>query len=183
MCTDVSEQLDSIPAKIRVLRHIRIKYACPCCQGPVKIALLPAQPILKINASPGLLARLRLSKFPDAFPLHRQSKHFERIGVSILRATMASWMIRSGNLAQPLINLKQDQHNLSPFLLMDETTVQVLKEEGRTASSQSYIWVRCGGPPDQPVVLFDYAATPNQSVADQLLQGFTGTLQTDGYVG
>ena len=92
-------------------------------------------------------------------------------------------MIRSGELAQPLINLMQDQLKQFPFLQMDETTVQVLKEEGRSASSQSYIWVRRGGPPDQPVVLFDYAATRSQAVADQLLQGFTGALQTDGYAG
>lgn len=183
MGTEVSEQLDIIPAKIQVLRHIRIKYACPCCQGSVKIALLPAQPIPKSNASPGLLAYVSTSKFLDALPLYRQSKQFERIGVSIPRATLASWMIRSGDLAQPLINLMQDQLNLFPFLQMDETTVQVLKEEGRSASSQSYIWVRRGGPPDQPVVLFDYAATRSQAAADQLLQGSAGALQTDGYAG
>lgn len=183
MGTEVSEQLDIIPAKIQVLRHIRVKYACPCCQGSVKIALLPAQPIPKSNASPGLLAYVSTSKFLDALPLYRQSKQFERIGVSIPRATLASWMIRSGELAQPLINLMQDQLKQFPFLQMDETTVQVLKEEGRSASSQSYIWVRRGGPPDQPVVLFDYAATRSQAVADQLLHGFTGALQTDGYAG
>lgn len=180
MGTEVSEQLDIIPAKIQVLRHIRVKYACPCCQGSVKIALLPAQPIPKSNASPGLLAYVSTSKFLDALPLYRQSKQFERIGVPIPRATLASWMIRSGDLAQPLINLMQDQLNLFPFLQMDETTVQVLKEEGRSASSQSYIWVRRGGPPDQPVVLFDYAATRSQAVADQLLQGFAGHCKPTG---
>jgi transposase len=180
---DSSEQLDIIPAKIQVIVNKRIKYACPCCQGHIKLAPLPAQPIPKSNASPGLLAYVATSKFLDALPLYRQSKQFERIGVEIPRSTLAFWMIRSGELVQPLFNLMQDQLNLYPILQMDETRVQVLKEADKSPSSQSYVWARRSLAPDKPVVLFNYAASRGQSVADHLLQSYTGVLQTDGYAG
>jgi transposase len=180
---EVSEQLDIIPAKVQVLRHIRIKYACPCCQAEVKTAPLPPQPIPKSNASAGLLAYIITSKFLDALPLYRQSKQFKRIGVELSRATLALWAIRCGELIQALCNLMQEQLLQYPVLQMDETTLQVLKEEGKAASTQSYLWVQRGGPPDLPVVMFHYSPTRNQTVADQLLQGFTGAVQTDGYAG
>ena len=179
----VSEQLDIIPAKVQVIRHIRKKYACPCCQAEVKTAPLPPQPIPKSNASAGLLAYIVTAKFLDALPLYRQSKQFLRIGVHLPRATLAQWMIRCGELIQALCNLMQEQLCQYPVLQMDETTLQVLKEEGRDASAQSYLWVQRGGPPDQPVIVFNYSPTRSQTVADQLLQGFSGTLQTDGYAG
>ena len=181
--TEVSEQLDIIPAKVQVLRHIRIKYACPCCQAEVKTAPMPPQPLPKSNASPGLLAYIITSKFLDALPFYRQSKQFQRIGVELSRGTLSLWAIRCGELIQALCNLMQEHLHQYPILQMDETTLQVLKEEGKAASSQSYLWVQRGGPPDQPVVLFHYSPTRSQIVADQLLQGYSGTLQTDGYSG
>jgi transposase len=134
---EVSEQLDIIPAKIQVLRHIRKKYACPCCSAEVKTAPLPPQPIPKSNASAGLLAYIVTAKFLDALPLYRQSKQFQRIGVDLPRATLANWMIRCGGLVQALHNLMQEQLNRYPIQQMDETTVQVLKEDGKAASSHS----------------------------------------------
>lgn len=181
MGNEISEQLDIIPAKVQVLRHIRKKYACSCCQGHVSIAKLPAQPIPKSNASPGLLAYIATSKFLDALPLYRQSKQFARGGIHLPRATMASWMIKTGQLVMPLHQLMTEAALSQSYLQMDETTLQVLKEEGKAASTQSYVWVRRGGSVDQPVVLFDYAPTRSQKIAESLLYGFTGTLQSDGY--
>jgi len=103
-----SEQLDIIPAKIQVLRHIRKKYACACGQC-IRTASLPAQPIPKSLASPGLLAHITVSKYQDALPLYRQETILQRIGVDIPRATLANWMIKAGTLIQPLINLMRDQ--------------------------------------------------------------------------
>jgi transposase len=180
---EVSEQLDIIPAKIQVLRHIRKKYACPCCGAGVKTAPVPPQPIPKSNASAGLLAYIVTAKFLDALPLYRQSKQFQRIGVYLPRATLASWMIRCGGLVQALCNLMQEQLNRYPIQQMDETTVQVLKEDGKAATSLSYMWVQRGGPPEQPVIRFSYSPSRSQEVADQLLLDFQGILQTDGYAG
>jgi transposase len=178
----ISEQLDIIPAKIQVIRHIRKKYACECGQC-IKTAPLPAQPIPKSMASPGLLAHITVSKYQDALPLYRQETILQRIGVDIPRATLANWMIRAGVLIQPLINLLQDRLLAYDIIQMDETTVQVLKEDGKVAQSKSYLWLQRGGPPDQPVVLYDYDPGRGASVPTRLLSGFTGYLQTDGYDG
>ncbi len=178
---EISEQLDIIPAKVRVLRHVRKKYACACCGNGVKIAPMPQQPIPKSNASPSLLANIATGKFLDALPLYRQSRQFERIGINLPRATLANWMVRCGELIQPLINLMQDQVNGYPVQQIDETRVQVLKEPGKQAATQSYMWVQRGGPPESQVILFTYAPSRSQTVAEQLLLGYQGFLQTDGY--
>ncbi len=84
-----SEQLDIIPAKIQVIRHIRKQYACKCGQC-IKTAGFPKQPIPKSMASPGLLAHIAVSKYQDALPLYRQETILRRIGVDIPRITMAN---------------------------------------------------------------------------------------------
>ena len=178
----VSEQLDIIPAQIRVIRHIRKQYACACGQC-IQTAPLPGQPIPKSMASPGLLAHIAVCKYQDALPLYRQEQILQRIGVDIPRATLANWMIRAGQLVQPLINLLRDHLLAYDIVQMDETTVQVLKEPGKTAQSKSYLWLQRGGPPDEPVILFDYDPTRCQTVPKALLEGFAGYLQADGYSG
>ena len=178
----ISEQLDIIPAKIQVIRHIRKKYACDCGQC-IKTAPLPAQPIPKSMASPGLLAHITVSKYQDALPLYRQETILQRIGVELPRATLANWMIQAGHLVQPLINLLQERLLSYDILQMDETTVQVLKESGRRAQSKSYLWLQRGGPPEHPVVLYHYDPGRGAGVATRLLDGFKGYLQTDGYDG
>ena len=127
----VSEQLDIIPAQVRVIRHVRKQYACACGQC-IQTAPLPGQPIPKSMASPGLLAHIAVCKYQDALPLYRQEQILQRIGVDIPRATLANWMIRAGQLVQPLINLLRDRLLAYDIVQMDETTVQVLKEPGKT---------------------------------------------------
>ena len=178
----ISEQLDIVPAIIRVIRHIRRQYACDCGQC-IKTATLPAQPIPKSLASPGLLAHVAVCKYVDALPLYRQERILQRIGVDIPRATLANWMIEAGTLIQPLINLLRDRLLAYDIIQMDETTVQVLKEPGKTAQSKSYLWLQRGGPPDQPVLLYDYDPSRGARVPQRLLEGFQGALQTDGYDG
>jgi len=177
-----SEQLDIVPAKIQVIRHIRKQYACRCGHC-IKTAALPPQPIPKSLASPGLLAHITVSKYQDALPLYRQETILQRIGVELPRATLANWMIQAGSLIQPVINLLRDRLLAYDILQMDETPVQVLKEPGRAAQSKSNLWLQRGGPPEQPVVLYDYDPGRGAEVPKRLLAGFTGYLQTDGYDG
>ena len=150
-----SEQLDIVPAKIQVIRHIRKQCACKCGQC-IKTAPLPPQPIPKSLASPGLLAHITVSKYQDALPLYRQETILRRIGVELPRATLANWMIKAGVLVQPVINLLRDRMLAYDIIQMDETPVQVLKEPGKRAQSKSYLWLQRGGPPDQPITLYDY---------------------------
>lgn len=185
----VSEQLDIIPAKIQVLQHVRLKYACRSCEGveddgpAVMIAPMPPQPIPKSNASPGLLAHIVTAKFQDGLPLYRQETMFARIGVELPRSTMANWMIRAGDLIRPLINLMHETQLGYDMLQMDETTLQVLKEKDRAATSNSYMWVTRGGPPSSPIILFTYDPSRSGAVPLRLLADFKGYLQTDGYDG
>lgn len=105
----------------------------------------------------------------------------QRIAVELSRATMANWMIHCGILIQSLINLFSDYLLSADIIYMDETTVQVLDEPDKKPQSKSYLWVQRGGPPDKPVILFDY--NPSQAVPLHLLDGYHGALQTDGYAG
>lgn len=180
---EASEQLDIVPAKVRVLRHIRLKYACPCCREHLVTAPKPRSPIPGSQVSPGLLAHVAVSKYLDHWPLYRQGQVFERMGAVVHRSTMSQWMCKAGELLQPLINLLEDEALAQPYLHMDETTVQVLKEPGKSAESQSYMWVRVAGNRERPVVLFDYDPTRSREVPRRKLAGFEGVLQTDGYAG
>jgi transposase len=180
---EISEQLDIVPAQIRVLQHVRGKYACKGCEQTIRTAPLPAQPIPKSLASPGLLAHITVAKYQDALPLYRQETILQRLGVELPRATLASWMIRTGELIQPLINLMRDRLLAYDILQMDETTMQVLKEPDKSAQSKSYLWVQRGGPPEHPLILYDYDPSRGQAVSQRLLEGFAGFLQTDGYEG
>ena len=176
----ISEQLDIIPAKIQVTRHIRKKYACDCGQC-IKTAALPAQPIPKSMASPGLLAHVTVSKYQDALPLYRQETILQRIGVDIPRATLANWMIRAGHLVQPLINLLQDRLISHDILQMDETTVQVLKESGKRAQSKSYLWLQRGGPPRAAGGAVPLRSRPRCRGCQTLVSRLQG-LYTNGWV-
>jgi transposase len=90
-------------------------------------------------------------------------------------------MVRAGELVQPLVNLLRERLLAYDIVCMDETRLQVLKEPGRAAESQSYLWVQRGGPPDHPILLYDYDPSRSQRVPMRLLEGFAGYLQTDGY--
>ena len=180
---ETSEQLDVEPVRFRVLLHRRVKYRCPCCSSSLRTAPMTPQPIPKSEASPGLLAFIATSKYVDGLPLYRLSKQFERIEVSLARQTMARWMVQSGELLQPLINLLRERLLEGEYIHCDETTVQVLEEPGKSASSKSYMWVQVAGTGEQPVVLFDYHPTRGASVPSRLFEGFRGYLQTDAYSG
>ena len=180
---EISEQLDIIPARVQVLVNVRKKYACRQCEGSVSTASLPPQPIPKSNASPGLLAHIAVAKYQDALPLYRQEAILGRSDIDLPRNTLALWMVKAGQLIQPLVNLLQDRLLSYPVLQCDETTVQVLKEPGKDPESTSYMWVRVGGPPTQTIKLYHYADSRRGEVAQQLLMGYQGYVQTDDYAG
>lgn len=181
---ETHEQLDIIPAQVKVLRHIRKKYACPCCERYLITANKPKQPIEKSIASPGLLAYVAINKYVDALPLYRQSEIFKRLGIELDRTNLANWMIKSGELIQPLINLLQDRLLEQAALHMDETPVQVLNEPGKSAQRQSYMWVLASTQQHRsPAVLFHYADTRSGDIPKQQLAGYCGALMVDGYEG
>ncbi len=181
---DQHEQLDIIPAKVKVLRHLCQKYACPCCKSYVVSAKKPKQPIEKSIASPGLLAHIVTGKYADALPLYRQVSILERSGITLDRSSLANWMIHCGDLVQSIINRMLDVLQHQPVLHMDETPVQVLDEPGRKAQSKSYMWVISSLQQSaQPAVLFHYSPTRNGDTPKLKLNDFSGALMVDGYEG
>lgn len=181
---ETHEQLDIVPAKITCLRHVRLKYACPCCEQHVVIAQKPKQPIEKSIASPGLLAHVAVSKYADALSLYRQSAMFKRIGVELDRTSLANWIMCCGQLIQPLINRLHDQLTEQAIVHMDETPVQVLNEPSKSAQSSSYMWVMTSTQPSkQPIVLFHYASSRGGQIPNDRLADYRGALMVDGYEG
>jgi transposase len=186
---EVCEKLDIIPAKVRVIRHIRYKYACKSCEGldsdgpTVKIAPAPVQLIPKSMASAGLLAHLLVSKFEDALPFYRQEKIFARMGIELGRATMCNWAVKVAERLKPLMALLHQQIRCGPLINIDETPVQVLKEPGRSNTSKSYMWVYRGGDPQKPVLIYQYQPTRSGQVPLKFLDGYQGYVQSDAYSG
>lgn len=119
----------------------------------------------------------------DGLPLHRFEKVLGRHGIDIPRQTLARWVIQCAEHLQPLLNLMRENLLGSRIIHCDETRGQVLKEPGREPSSQSWMWVQTGGPPDRPVILFDYATSRAQEVPTRLLDGYRGYVMTDDYAG
>jgi transposase len=182
--TKVKEELDIVPAQARVLEYWQEKAVFEQDGEPlIKAAKRPVHPLGKCKASPSLLAHIVASKYADALPLHRQESILKRYGGAITRTTMANWIIGLDDVFKPLINLMREHQLNGDYLQADETRLQVLKETGKVATSDSWMWLIRGGPPGQPVVLFDYDASRSQAVPLRLLDGFEGVLQTDGYAG
>ncbi|WP_165671673.1 IS66 family transposase [Metapseudomonas otitidis] len=180
---ETSEQLEIIPMQVRVIRHVRKTYACNACEAAPVTAAKPAQLLEKSLATPSVLAMLLTTKYADGIPLYRFEKMLSRHGVDIPRQTLARWVIQCGEQLQPLLNLLRDTLFDYPLLHCDETRLQVLHEPGRDPTAQSWMWVQCGGPPDRPVVLFDYDTSRAQVVPLRLLAGYRGYLMTDDYAG
>ena len=182
--TKVKEELDIVPAQARVIEYWQEKAVFE--QGGEQ-RMVAAQrsphPLGKCIASVQLLAYILISKYADALPLYRLEKILKRYGGDITRTTLANWIIRLDDVFKPLINLMREHQLTGDYLQADETRVQVLKEDGRPATSDKWMWLIRGGPPDQPAVLFEYDVSRSEDVPLRLLDGFEGVLQADGYAG
>lgn len=182
MGEEISEQLDIIPAHFFVRRHIRPKYSCRHCET-MHTAPLPAQPIERGLAAPGLLAHVLGSKYLDHLPLHRQEQIYARDGVVLPRSTMAGWLGQLEVLFEPLVE-RLATHVLSAAVVQaDETPVPVL-QPGNGHTATGYLWAYRSGPwnPTQAVV-FDFAMSRGQATPAHFLQNYQGVLQVDGYAG
>ena len=193
----VTEELDIIPAKIQVIRTIRVQYVrktpegrdyCDTCDdvgaaGAMVLAPLPPKIIPQGIVTPGLLAHVATAKYVDALPLYRQEQQFQRLGLDINRGTLSNWMLLLGDACQILIEFLFKEILAGPVINMDETPVQVFREPGRSNTTKSYMWVCRGGTPEKPCIVFQYFPTRSGAVASKLLSNYKGFLQTDGYIG
>jgi len=185
-----SEKLEFIPAQVKVIEHVRLKYSCRTCEKTgtstqIKIASVPASPIPKGMATATLLSQIITSKYQYALPLYRQESLFKQYGIALSRKTMADWMIKSAELFTPLYQRLQATLLQQNVIQADETTLKVISED----KIKSYMWLYCTGT-DSPnktstpnIVLYDYQSGRAGQCAVDYLQGFTGYLQVDGYAG
>ena len=183
--TKVKEELEYIPAKLQVLEYWQEKAVFSAKDGSDQIiaAPRPVHPLGKCKVSTSLLAQIITAKYADGLPLYRQSGILKRYGGDISRGTMASWIIGLEDRFKPLMNLMTEVQNESDYLQLDETRIQVLKETGKTAQSDKWMWLIRGGPPDKEAVMFHYDASRSGEVPMKLLGDFKGVLQADGYAG
>ena len=187
---ETSEKLYIEPPRIYVVKTIRPKYACRSCEGTgdedkptVRIAAVEPSIIPRGIASASLLSTIMTQKFEDHLPYFRQETQFQRIGVTISRQDMSNWQQQVYNKVQPIFDVLTETVRSGPVIQMDETTVQVIGEEGRDDTLKSHMWLARGGPPGRPVILYTYHPTRKASHAKELLSGYSGYLQTDGYRG
>ncbi len=183
--TKIKEELDIVPAKAQVIEYWQEKAVFEDENGEqlIRAAARAPHPLGKCIASVQLLAYILVAKYVDALPLYRLEKILARYGGNISRTAMANWIIRLDDVFKPLINLLQEHQLSGDYLQADETRIQVLKEDGKVATSDKWMWLVRGGPPGQPVVLFHYDASRSEEVPARLLDGYAGVLQADGYAG
>ena len=187
---EVSEKVHIIPADVYAERIRRLKYACRCCEGTededkgaVRIPRLPPSMIPRSIVTASLLSYIMTHKFVDHIPYYRQEKQLKRIGIRICRQDMANWQQQSYKKVLPLLEIVEKISKSGTIMLMDETTMNVMREEGRDNTQKSYIWLARGGPPGKKVVIYKYHETRKAENAIKFLEGFKGYLQTDGYDG
>lgn len=182
-------ELAYIPAQYKVVEHIQTVYACRRCEQnsdhvPMKKSEVPA-PLIPGSgvASPSLLAHIMNSKYALALPLYRQEQELRRMGLPLSRQTMSNWIIYAHkHYFSGLFQALRRELLRNEILHADETTLTVLREDGRTARQKSYVWVyRTSGDTARPVILYDYQPSRSGTCANDFLRGFTGLLHTDGY--
>ena len=192
MGEDRSEQLEYIPATLKVIEHVRPKYSCRTCEKTattvnIKQAPVPPSPIPKSYATASLLSAIITHKFAYSLPLYRQELLFARMGIELSRQTLSSWLMQSATLMKPVVDRLHDILLAQAVIHADETPVRVINED----KAQCYMWVYCTGTDsptaqssngDKPnIVLFDYQPSRAAACPIDYLQGYSGYLQVDGY--
>lgn len=183
---DVSEVLEYVPASFVVIRHVRPKLSCTCCDCIVQAAA-ESRPIERGLAGPGLLAHVLTSKYCDHLPLYRQSEIYAREGVELERSTLANWVGESSHLLAPLAEALRRYVIAADKLHADDTPVPVLAPgNGKTKTGRLWTYVRDdrpAGSSDAAAVWFAYSPDRKGEHPQHHLREFTGILQADAYAG
>ena len=182
-------ELTVVPAQYIVTEHVQTVYACRGCEEketgtPMVKAKVPA-PVVRGSgvASPSLVAMIANQKYTLSLPLYRQEQEYKRNCIQLSRQTMANWLIYASE--RWLMPIYKELHCL--LILMknlhaDETPVQVLHEEGKSAKSKSTMWMyRTGGDAVRPIVLYEYQPNRKHANPRVFLKGFGGYLHSDAY--
>ncbi len=185
---DVAQEVKVIPAQFILVRSVCCKYGCRHCnrneiKTPILAAAKPTSAFPNSLASPSFVSYIMNRKFVEGTPLYRQEASLLRSGFELSRQTMANWML-TGAAWLEKIYTRMHAHLLSGNVAhADETTLQVLNEEGRRPQQTSYMWLYRSGRDGPPIVLYDYQTTRASEHPRRFLNGFRGYLHVDGYGG
>lgn len=176
---DRSEQLEYIPAQVKVIEHVvpKYKYSCKCCDT-VRSASKPDTPLPKSMAGASLITEVIIKKYQHHLPWYRQSQIFAQDGLDIPANTICNWFMQAGEVLEPLRLELKEQLKHTNNLQADETPVKVLKE-----NTKSYMWGYHSLEPNNRFILFEYNESRSGKVASDNLKDYQGILQTDGYAG
>jgi len=191
MGRETRQELVLIPAQAKIRKHIKKVYACRDCEKNecgVPIVKAPVdEPVIKGSfASPEAIAHIMYQKFVMGAPLYRQEQDWNRQGILLSRQTMSNWLIRATeDWLEPVYDMLREILIVCHDVLhADETTLQVLREPGKTAQSKSYMWLyRTSGDVKHPIVLYEYQPDRRAKRPKEFLEIFKGYLHTDGYEG
>jgi transposase len=183
---DVTETLEHVPARFKVIRHVREKFSCRACDTVVQ-ASPPDHAVARGRAGPGLLAHIVVSKYDDHLPLHRQAEIYAREGVELETSTLSGWVGATAAALKPLTEALAVDLLASETLHADDTPVPVLMPGGgRTKTGRLWTYVRderpfAGARP--PAAMFHYSPDRKGERPLDHLKSFTGVLHADGYAG
>lgn len=171
----IVEKLSVLPLMFYVVEYVNTHTACPCCDDQIYTAKVEPSLVPSSQATPELLSHTSIGKCSDGLPLYRQSKQNQRVDCPIHRSKLDRWLIKAGAGLKPLVEVIRDSFNRYRVGGIDETKLQVIKEEGKTAYQLSRLFIRYGGAPNQRVMLVDYKPQKDQKTVDDLLEPFEGT--------
>jgi transposase len=182
-----TEQLDIVPAQLRVRVTRRPRYACRACEGAVVVAPAPERPIDGGMPTEALIIHIVVSKFCDSLPLYRQAQMLARQGVSLDRATLCNWVGSACWWLTPLYDLVLGTVLSSAKVFADDTTLPVLDPgRGRTKTGRLWCYAVDDRPwrgPSHPCVAYVYSEDRKDARPAEHLARFAGVLQVDGYAG
>lgn len=189
----VRTEVEFVPARVRVVQVVRQVAKCTECgtgknnnpKDHFQKAAVPAKVLPHSIATHSLVAQVMYQKFAMGIPLARQESDFYRMGLVLPRSNMAHWVIRCGEeWLEPVYGRIREKLVSCGVLHMDETRIQCNKEEGKKASSDSWMWViQSAESEDICATYFHYSRSRSGDVAKELLHGFHGYLVTDAYAG
>jgi transposase len=183
---DVTETLDYVPGRFKVVQHVREKLSCRACDIIVA-APAPDHAIARGRAGAGLLAHIVVSKYDDHLPLYRQAEIFAREGVNLETSTLAGWVGATAAAVQPLIDVLAVEVMSSDILHVDDTPVPVLAPgTGKTKTGRLWTYVRDERPfagAQPPAALFFYSPNRKGEHPQAHLKEFRGVIHADGYAG
>ena len=183
---DVAEQLEYVPDSWRVIRHVRPKFSCACCQTLVQ-ASAPSRPIARGLAGPGLLAHVMIGKYADHLPLYRQSQIYARDGLDLDRSTLSEWVGGVTRLLRPLVDALRKYVIAGAAVHADDTPVPMLAPgKGKTVTGRLWAYVRDERPAGSTSAAALWMAfTPDRrgEHAQQHLNAFNGIIHADGFAG